>query len=271
MATNADEGGEDLDLIIVCCHSIFLGKDEPTLESSWNLAPFQRSDGGVKPGEHETFLLHILVALFHATQSTRGWIVFSGGPTATNITTQSEARSYFDAFEAMVPSGHPWFQQLWDHVKPRVLLEEQATDSFQNLLFSIITVRKRLGAYPKYITIITHAFKSRRFLELHAPAIRWPRKDIAVHGVNPSFSLADLNDAEEKENENAFTAFKNDPYGTGKNLLEKRRARGWNDTRLDTLGQDLEPSVRQLLGWEGGKSGQERFPFELPWTYDGPI
>ena len=45
-----------------------------------------------------------------------------------------------------------------------ILLEELATDSYQNLLFSILKHKIATGVYPYHITIVTHEFKRRRFL-----------------------------------------------------------------------------------------------------------
>lgn len=57
-------------LIIVCCHAIYIGNSDshPTDEKNWLLEPFQRSSGTVaesnyKPGEHLTFLKHILTGI----------------------------------------------------------------------------------------------------------------------------------------------------------------------------------------------------------------
>lgn len=48
--------------------------------------------------------------------------------------------------------------------KSRILLEEHATDSYQNLLFSVIAFRKAWGCYPKNVRVVTHAFKAKRFM-----------------------------------------------------------------------------------------------------------
>lgn len=104
-------------------------------------------------------------------------MVFSGGRTNPEVADLSEAQSYFNALE---------------HVKKDasdgILLEECATDSYQNLLFSILLFRQRYSYYPSDIIVITHAFKEHRFLHLHAKAIRWPFDRIRVLGINPPFT-----------------------------------------------------------------------------------
>jgi hypothetical protein len=131
--------------------------------------------------------------------------------------------------------------------KGYILLEEQATDSFQNLLFSILLFRKATGRYPKQIRIITHAFKAKRFLELHAPAIRWPKDRIQVQGIDPIMSVTDLESTLHGEEENGYAAWKNDPMGTGDLLGGKRKLRGWDANETAELYDDLEESVRELV------------------------
>ena len=50
--------------------------------------------------------------------------------------------------------------------------ESHATDSYQNVLFSLLHFRRKTSSSPTHITIISHEFKRARFLELHIPAIR---------------------------------------------------------------------------------------------------
>jgi hypothetical protein len=141
--------------------------------------------------------------------------------------------------------------------KGYILLEEQATDSFQNLLFSILLFRKTTGKYPKQIRIITHAFKAKRFLELHAPAIRWPKDRVQVQGIDPVMSIADLESTLRGEEENGYAAWKEDPMGTGDLLGGKRKLRGWDASKTAELFKNLEDSVRKLF--QGSVSD------DLPW------
>lgn len=67
----------------------------------------------------------------------------------------------------------------------RIAAETFATDSYQNILFSILLFKKKCGRYPTLMTIITHNFKSRRFLDLHIPACRWPRGAVRFKGIDP--------------------------------------------------------------------------------------
>jgi len=137
------------------------------------------------------------------------------------------------------------------------LLEEQATDSFQNLLFSILLFRKATGNYPKQIRVITHAFKAKRFLELHALAIRWPKDRIQVQGIDPVMTMDALSSTLRGEDEFGYAAWKADPMGTGDLLGGKRQLRGWDASNAAKHFTDLEDSVRELF--------QGTAPDDLPW------
>lgn len=173
--------GPNTRLVIVCGHAIYHGDtaplNHPSNEANWALKSFQRSTP-TKAGEHETFIKHILAAVQIKQQNPKDTIlVFTGGLTDAGYPELSEARGYLNALRALKHK---------DDVE--VVLEELATDSFQNVLFSILAFRRRCGTYPREITIITHAFKESRFLNLHAKALRWPAKRIEVLGINPPFS-----------------------------------------------------------------------------------
>lgn len=248
------------ELVIVCCHGIYMGAGGDLDENQWILQSFSRSDPSMnKPGEHETFTAHIVSAAMAVHSNPCALLVFSGGKTTNHP--RSEAESYgvilkhiVDTNAALFPAG------------VRYALETYATDSYQNLLFSIIRFRQLTGIYPKNITVVTHAFKERRFLELHAPAIKWPSHRIRVQGINPPFTLDELNFTQRGEHERAYLAFSGDPYGVRTPLISKRLARNWNADKAHVfLGFRLESEVMGLLTWQGGVSGWETFPRRLPW------
>ncbi|KAK3628772.1 hypothetical protein LTR22_022215 [Elasticomyces elasticus] len=245
------------DLVVVCCHATYTGSSSDDIkdEANWILQPFQRRDAEArKPSEVNTFVKHILVGASLGRELS-ALLVFSGGRTA--IDDQSEAQGYFQVYQSLIQSG-----QLREVAHP-CSLDDYATDSYQNLLFSILRYRQHMGRYPEYVTVVTHAFKERRFLELHAKAIKWPSSRIRVQGFNPPFTLQELEQTQQLEHERAHELFVNDPYGSRPPLSEKRRARKWNFAVIDKLTADA--SVKRLLAWEGGKSGHEVFPGRLPW------
>jgi hypothetical protein len=167
-------------LIIVCCNSIYHGNitSNPHDESNWALKSFQKSTPS-KQGEHETLIQHIQTSVeVQQKDSDSSIVVFSGGPTGHDYPDLSEAQSYLNALQAIGTT------KGIEHI----LLDEAATDSFQNLIFSVMVFRKHCGYYPFKITIVAHSFKERRFLDLHAKAIRWPADRIRVLGIDPPFS-----------------------------------------------------------------------------------
>lgn len=269
------------ELVIVCCHAIFhpdveapdFPTNNPHNESNWHLAPFQKSDAATgKPGEHETFLAHIQASLDIMTTGTNAtwkedvpWnqdstiLIFSGGATKRSLTPLSEARSYYHAALAEeLAQGHIGGGRAYQlYSKGRILLEEHATDSLQNLLFSILLFRQTIGHYPKTIRVVTHAFKSKRFLELHAPAIHWPKDRIQTQGIDPVMSSADIESTLEGEEKFGYAPWRDDPLGMGEMLSRKRKQRGWSDEQANKLVEGLEESVKELVN---GKTSRE-----LPW------
>lgn len=265
------------DLIIVCCHAIYLPDADssdfplhsPLLESNWLLAPFQKSDPKTgKPGEHTTFVAHAqaglrdLIIRPDAVHLEKNLLIFSGGSTKRSITPLSEARSYYHAALAHeLAEGNYGGGRTHDlYRKGRILLEEHSTDSFQNLLLSILLFRRTTGHYPKTIRVITHAFKSRRFLELHARAIRWPKDSIQVQGIDPIMSGSDLHSTLLGEAESGYASWKEDLFGIGNTLGGKRKQRGWDESVVEELVEGLEDSVKGLL--RGNTASK------LPWEPD---
>lgn len=255
---------EYTDLILVCCHATYTGSGTSTEADQWLLQPFQRANAATgKRSEHETFITHIMAGALAAQQQPRALLVFSGGKTAHPDI--SEAAGYARVLKS--------FGSAWSDVSERLVLEELATDSYENLLFSIIRYWETVGRWPQNVTIITHAFKERRFLDLHAKAIKWPSARIRVQGVNPPFTREELAQTQRAELDHAYNKFEQDPYGVQQYLGAKRKARNWKGYWLEgaaysRLGSD-RATIDALLKWCGGDSGREIFPGELPWQTEG--
>lgn len=166
------------ELVIVCCHAIYAGGSDgnPHDESQWLLKEFQRSNEA-KAGEHLTFLDHIKTGSSASGDGMSKVLVFSGGFTDPDHPDMSEASGYLQAARA-----------AGCHLSCRhVLLEELATDSYQNLLFSIVLFKLRQGHYPAKVTVVTHDFKLPR-IKTHAEAIGWPLDKLDLIGINPPFA-----------------------------------------------------------------------------------
>jgi len=255
------ETGTAKHLVVACCHGTYHRSREgftpkgPTNEDNWILQSFQRSDPRTgKEGEHLTFIKHINAAVSLLREDPNAMLVFSGGKTQTQIDV-TEAASYLQCCKDVGKLENT----------DRMALEDQATDSYQNLLFAVLVFRRRVGLYPERITVVTHAFKERRFLELHARAIKWPEDKVTVLGIDPPFKTGDREETMRGELLRGYGLFAKDLYGTRDPLAKKRRDRGWNGDVAFDCGSDLEPQVQSLLAWDGGADGQEVCPDRLPW------
>ncbi|KAL8797450.1 MAG: hypothetical protein Q9195_000266 [Heterodermia aff. obscurata] len=148
----------------------------------------------------------------------------------------------------------------------RIGTEDCAVDSYQNLLFSILRFHVMTRRFPARIVIISHDFKKHRFLELHAPAIRWPARTLTFIGVDPPEHVVKREALEAGESARGYKAFQGDPYGTGTLLQAKRQGRGWKNEYQSFWNASTGDGVTDLLSWSGGESGSEMFPGQLPWA-----
>ncbi|PSR80565.1 Mur ligase [Coniella lustricola] len=158
-----------------------------------------------KAGETPTYADHIKAGLRVLSEDERAVLIFSGGPTAAS-TSLSEARSYHNlaiangywdilpASSSPPPHPSPSPSPLPCH-HPRILLEERALDSYQNILFSILhfwrtaTPNKPAHtAWPSRLTIVSHAFKRTRLVDAHSCSplsLAFPRDAVDFIGINP--------------------------------------------------------------------------------------
>ncbi|KAI8874117.1 hypothetical protein GQ42DRAFT_115957, partial [Ramicandelaber brevisporus] len=206
----------DIDhLILVPGHAIYTGGTLDSLDS-WILEPYQRSEADIS-----SYVEHVRQALSLATElnSNRraGLVVFSGGATRRLEKTEqplTEARSYLDIARSLdIP-------EFADEVN-RIVLEEHARDSFENVLFGICRFREATGRYPQKIAVVGFSFKRRRFVELHRQALAIPCNAFTYIGSeSPTFVVDEgIRKAE------AATAerFSKHPFGAGDESLEAKR------------------------------------------------
>lgn len=147
-------------------------------------------------------------------------------------------------------------------------MEEQALDSFANVLFSILRFWRETGNFPEKVTIVSHAFKEDRLMELHIPAIRFPRERVLFVGIDPEYMRIGHEAYDEERtasvlrasSEKGYAEWKKDLLGCGDSLSGKRAARNpwgvsqvWFDSR-----EDRERSgVKSML--KVGEEGLEEF------------
>lgn len=151
-----------------------------------------------------------------------------------------------------------------------IKIDPHATDSYQNLLFPLLFYISLFSRPPHSIILISHAFKHRRFLNLHLPAIRFPAEKLIYIGIDPPENVSPKKELEAGEEKRGYGVWKGDLYGVREVLREKREKRGWSKAEEETvLSSVSEKGPRGLLVWKGGLEGVEIYGGELPWDqYD---
>jgi hypothetical protein len=229
--------------VIVGGHAVFTGGPTGAIDDdrSWSLQSFQR-------GEPSFYVEHIRAGVELAAGDAAGLLVLSGGATRVDAGPVTEAAGYRD-----VAARLNWWSH--DRVAARTALEENARDSFENLLFGICRFHECTRAYPTHVTVVSWAFKARRF-DAHRDAIGFPRARFRFVGVNQP---ADREGAERGE-ARVRAEYATDPYGAGVVLAGKRAAR--NPFARSHRYAETCPELRALLA----HAGPERFAQPLPWT-----
>ena len=230
--------------IIVAGHAIFLPLELrlPLADDKhWLLQSFQR-------GEGEVFLSHCRKGIALLRADPAALLILSGGETRSGAEGRSEASGYLDAIAAMglLLGG--------DNVGRRIVLEEYARDSFENLLFSICAFSQRIRRVPLDVTVVTWNFKAQR-LQQHARAIGVPHVRVEGGDAEPSAPSAVTLAAEAR----ARAGFAADPFGANPPLSVKREGRNPFQRVVPYLHDDSCPSLAHALRRaEGGAATKER-------------
>ncbi|KAI0472801.1 hypothetical protein GGR56DRAFT_583344 [Xylariaceae sp. FL0804] len=243
MAANPANQNKPEHLIIVCCHGIWLGGSQRGFdEGEWLIAGFQA-------GETPTFIEHIKAGLQALAADEKSVLIFSGGPTR-NETRESEASTYRD-----LAAANSYFDILpYDSEsssfppaagQKRILCEERALDSYSNVLFSLAQFWRAHAAWPRRMTIVSHAFKQQRLVDGHCAAIGFPPDRVRFVGIDPPGMEPDgtRGRAALAGAASAVAQWRRDPHGTGEVLAGKRARRNpWHVTQ--ELFTDREEAAR---------------------------
>lgn len=148
-------------------------EDAETDENVWYLLSYQ-----IGRGLPQAIVSHIRAGIQEAANDPSSLLIFSGGETRGQTGPVNEGVSYYRVADAL---------NLWggaaSNVRARTTTEEFATDSFQNLMFSICRFQEVTGSYPDKITVISFTFKQHRFEEMHSKALLWPGNRFSYIGV----------------------------------------------------------------------------------------
>jgi hypothetical protein len=143
-------------------------------------------------------------------------------------------------------------------IENRVLLDEQALDSYHNILFSLTAFLHHAGTWPTHMTIVSHGFKRERIVDGHCTAIAFPLSRITYLGINPPGMMrgdeASKQDAMAGER-HAVDEWTKDPHGQGEALAGKRVRRnvwGVKQTLFETENERARSGLvtKQLEGGE---------------------
>jgi len=254
----------DLDhLVVVTGHAVTMSESldqADRKDSVWFLFDYQRDQDLPR-----ALTGHIHSGVEMAAADPKSLLIFSGGQTRSQAGPRDEGSSYY-----RVAEHYRW----WQHDAPgvdgedgglpvqmRTVTEDFATDSFQNLLFSICRFKEVVGKYPMRITVVGFEFKRDRFVDLHRRAIRFPLLSFRYVGIHPpAGSRFDLEKAARGEREHSMAPFQRDPYGCRAPALAAKRVERNPYHRMAPYPLST-PELRDLLSWCG--LGLFRGP--LPW------
>ena len=193
-------------LVLVPSHAVWNMRDDPALDSSWFLKPFQN-------GEPHYFIQHIEAGVRVAALDPAALLVFSGGATDAQAGPRTEALGYW-----LIAERYGWWGS--PDVRARAILEECALDSFLNVQYSLHRFRDVCGAWPDRVTVCGWGFKRRRIAELHRAALGWERPfDYVAVNDPPNLECVRAREAE------TCAHFEADPWGVRSTISDKRKAR----------------------------------------------
>ncbi|TGZ79071.1 hypothetical protein EX30DRAFT_292004, partial [Ascodesmis nigricans] len=202
----------------------------------------------------EIFTTHISTAVQLALNGSEpnSLLVFSGGETRIAAGTHSEAAGYRELAERYVEG--------FADVEERVITEDHAADSWENLVFSICRFREVTGHWPGRIVVVGFGFKERRFADVHRVMAGWEGDEGRWRyvGVDPEWGEGEMAGVLRGE-ERARALFESDCRA--EELREKRMSRRWGRRR-----DGYTESCPEYAGWlrrcEGGWPGVVG---EAPW------
>lgn len=204
------------DLIIVPGHAAFKSGFDPSVgdpgdEANWVLQSFQA-------GESPFYIEHVRAGIEALAKHVGALLLFSGGRTRQESDEWSEAATY-----AAVAKFYNYWQSTndaADEIKKRIILEEHARDSLENVQFGIESFKQLTKKNPEHVTVVGWEFKAPRF-DFHRQTLGINQSNFSYLSVNNPPDLAGAQKGEAK----TLELFKNDPYGQKPPLADKKLKR----------------------------------------------
>jgi hypothetical protein len=250
--------------IIVCAHAVWSGKrsfEEYLEPDAWVLDERWFLDENTSITSIRAYMETLktgLELMMHKEHVRSSLLILSGGQTRASAGPISEAWSYYQ-----VARHHNWIVD-----RQRVILEEYARDSFENLLFSLCRFYEVTGHYPNHVTVISLDMKRKRFEEIYRMAIGFPKESFKFLGIPLVSSLSsstsgssspvlstNLSSYSDRSNHktsslDTLNSFLKDPYGCfTPNLIEKRHHR--NPFRRTPAYDSTCPQMTSLIHYCG--------------------
>jgi hypothetical protein len=138
------------------------------------------------------------------------------GQTRPSAGPLSEGASYWQVAQILIQQS-----DQRHHLRNRMIVEDYARDSYENILFSLCRFAEMTNEYPSHLTIIGFDFKRPRFEQLHIPSIRYPLDQFDYIGIDPT-NDDDSEAAKRGELTNSFTPFSTDLYACRGSLRQKK-------------------------------------------------
>ncbi|KAI8087946.1 uncharacterized protein B0P05DRAFT_530786 [Gilbertella persicaria] len=205
---------DDHHAIIVAGHAIYVGPNQLAdirQDENWILEPYQQG------GQVNTFIQHIQKGIDILRQDPKSVLIFSGGETRPHAGPRSEAFAYWHIAQLLLDED-----EEDQDLRGRMITEEYARDSHENLLFSICRFSEMTGNYPTKITVVGFEFKRHRFENIHRMAIGYPSQQFQYVGIDPP----EQDPSREKgELVNSVQPFEKDLYGCHGSLRQKKMYR----------------------------------------------
>ncbi|KAI7867572.1 hypothetical protein BDF14DRAFT_670038 [Spinellus fusiger] len=276
--------------IIVAGHAIYTGPpDTQSLQTDehWTLEPYQ------KHGQVFTFQQHIQKGIALLKDNPKALLIFTGQKGKTKTKTKLFIFYYYYYYYCLFRIGHKvvtFFLSLsgqtrpaagphseaisyWqiaqlllvnatsDTLLPRMVTEEFARDSHENLLFSFCRFSEITGHYPSSVTVVGFEFKRSRFQDIHRASLRYPADRFEYIGIDPPHSVLGADDWKTGEALYSYGPFQKDKYGCHGTLRQKKIDR--NPYRRRHAYRASCPALVDLLNY--CPANNKLFAGLLPW------